>query len=373
MITRTLEQNITNCLPLRKVIIIYGARQVGKTSLITKLFGTESKALFLNGESLETQSLFQSFSLATLQARLAGRNLLIIDEAQNIVNIGFYLKQIYDNLKDVQIIVTGSSSFDLANKINEPLTGRKVEFQLFPISYKEMVNDTNGFAEHSLIPHRMVYGYYPEVVSQSGLERLLLDNLSSSYLYKDILTWERIKKSDRIVKLLQALAFQIGSQVSYNELGQLCNLDYKTIESYISLLEQAFIIFRLPSYARNHRNELKFSKKIYFCDNGIRNAIINNFSDINLRNDAGALWENFVIAERLKKNHYDMHYCSSYFWRTNTQIEIDYLEEYDGQLHAYELKWNPTRKAACPKSFLETYPHASFDVITPENIEQFLL
>ena len=326
MIPRKLESVILNHLDWHKVVIIYGARQVGKTSLLNTLFEQRGDVLWLNGEALQTQSMFQQFSLDTFRTTLRRCKMLIIDEAQNIKNIGFYLKQLYDNLKDIQIIVTGSSSFDLANKINEPLTGRKLEYHLYPLSYSEMSDYHGVYEERSKLNHRLVYGYYPEVINRIGNEQEVLTNLSNSYLYKDILNWERIKKSERILKLLQALAFQMGSQVSYSELGNLCSLDKQTVEVYISLLEQAFIIFRLPSFARNHRNELKFAKKVYFYDNGIRNAIINNFSDIHMRTDAGALWENFLIAERQKKNMYDLHYCSQYFWRTTTQTEIDYIE-----------------------------------------------
>lgn len=373
MIHRVLETIAQDKLARKKVLVIYGARQVGKTSLIKSLFENKEKTLWLNGEDASTRNMFETVSSRNVSVLFAGIQTVIIDEAQNILNIGLRLKIIHDHLPDLQIIATGSSSFDLANKINEPLTGRKLEYKMFPLSFKELVEHHGYFEEKTQLNHRLVYGYYPEVVCNPGNEKEILNNLASSYLYKDILLWENLKKSDRIFKLLQAIALQIGSMVSYTELGNLCGLDNKTIEKYIALLEQAFIIFRLPSFARNLRNELKFSKKIYFYDNGIRNALLGNFADINLRNDAGALWENFIISERVKYNHYTQRYCNQYFWRTKTQTEIDYIEECDGILSTFEFKWNPKRKATMPTAFFETYPNSTFQVISPENIEEFLL
>lgn len=373
MIHRSLEEILLKKMSMKKVLVVYGARQVGKTSLIKSLFEGKEKTLWLNGEDASTRNLFETISSRNVGALFSGIETLVVDEAQNILNIGLRLKIIHDNLPNLNVVATGSSSFDLANKINEPLTGRKFEYKMFPLSFAEMVKEHGLFEEKCLLNRRLIYGYYPEVVCNPGNEKEILDNLSSSYLYKDVLLWENLKKSDRIYKLLQAIALQIGSMVSYSELGSLCGLDSKTIEKYIALLEQAFIVFRLPSFARNLRNELKFSKKIYFLDNGIRNALIGNFSDINFRNDAGALWENFVIAERIKHNHYQQIYCNQYFWRTKTQVEIDYVEEKDGALDTFEFKWNPKRKAVMPNSFCEKYPEAKFSVITPDNIEEFLL
>ncbi len=373
MIHRTLEDILLEKLSMKKVLVVYGARQVGKTSLINSIFGGKENILWLNGEDASTRNMFETISSRNLDALFGGVQTLVIDEAQNILNTGLQLKIIHDNMPNLNIVATGSSSFDLANKINEPLTGRKLEYKMFPLSFGEMVNEHGLFAEKMQLNHRLVFGYYPDVVCNPSSEKELLNNLASSYLYKDILLWENLKKSDKIYKLLQSIALQIGSMVSYSELGNLCGLDNKTIEKYIALLEQAFIIFRLPSFARNLRNELKFSKKIYFYDNGIRNALIGNFSDANLRNDIGALWENFVIAERIKRNHYQQVYCNQYFWRTKTQTEIDYIEESDGILNAYEIKWNPNRKASMPNLFKEIYPESRFSVITPENIEEFIL
>jgi predicted AAA+ superfamily ATPase len=273
----------------------------------------------------------------------------------------------------VQLIATGSSAFELQNRLNEPLTGRKWEYKLFPLSFAEMVANNGLLQEKRLLPHRLIYGYYPDVVVNHGNEQKILRQLSDSYLYKDILQWEGIQKPDKLVLLLQSLAFQTGSQVSYSELGQICGLDPKTIEKYILLLEKTFVIFRLSSFSRNLRNELKFSKKIYFYDNGIRNALISNFNQIELRNDKGALWENFLISERIKKLNYKEIYANSWFWRTKDQVEIDYLEEKNGQITAFEFKYNSNKKVKINPSFSETYNVESLEVVTPENVEDFLL
>lgn len=374
MIARLLENVIRDKLSMRKVILLYGARQVGKSSLLQTLFGQQTDVLWLNGDESETQLLFENLTVAKVKTLLGKKRNLVIDEAQNILNIGQKLKLIHDNMADVKVVATGSSSFDLANKINEPLTGRKLEYWLYSLSFAEMVNHHGYLDESKMLTHRLVYGSYPEIVCDMEHERELLGNLASSYLYKDILMWENLKKSERILKLLQAIAFQIGSQVSYTELGRMCGLDNKTVEKYIALLEQAFILFRLPSFSRNLRSELKFSRKIYFYDNGIRNALISNFNDVDLRNDVGALWENYLISERVKKLQYEGSYAKSYFWRTKEQTEIDYVEEQDGQLMAFEFKWNEKKSnQQMPDSFARAYPNVAYKVITPQNVEDFLL
>lgn len=373
MIHRELENVLRQKLDFKKVIIVYGARQVGKSSLLQMIFGGNPNTLWLNGEDSETRNLMENLSSQNLSLSFSAYKTLIIDEAQNVLNIGRCLKMIHDNMPDLQIIATGSSSFDLANKVNEPLTGRKLEYRLFPLSFAEMVAHHGLFEEKRLLNQRLIYGYYPDVVCNSENSRELLNNLASSYLYKDVLIWENLKKSDKIHKLLQAIALQVGAMVSYTELGNLCGLDNKTVEKYIALLEQAFIIFRLPSFSKNLRNELKFSKKIYFYDNGIRNAVIGNFSDVGLRNDVGALWENFAIAERIKRSNYQQNFSNHWFWRTKLQSEIDLIEETDGRLKSFEFKWNPKRKAVVPISFTQAYPETEFCVVSPENIEEFLL
>ncbi|AEF82601.1 ATP-binding protein [Leadbettera azotonutricia] len=380
MIQRILEQTITERLGKGKTIILMGARQVGKTTLLKGLCKSAGSfagssgedLLWLNGDEQDVQALFENISSSRLKHIFGKKRYVVLDEAQRIKDIGIKLKLITDEMPDVQLIATGSSSFDLANQVNEPLTGRKWEYRMYPLSFAEMVMHHGLLEEKRLIPHRLVYGYYPEVVNNPGDEKELLKQLSDSYLFKDILMWEQIKKPEKLIKLLQALAMQIGSQVSYSELGQLCGLDSKTIARYIVLLEQCFVIFRLGSFSRNLRNELKFSKKIYFYDTGIRNALIANFSLPELRKDIGQLWENFLVSERKKKLEYDHIWKNTWFWRTVSQQEIDYLEDGDETLNAFEFKWNATAKHKAPKTFLERYPGSSFKVISPENVEEFL-
>ena len=373
MIKRLLENTIKEKIFKNKVLIIFGPRQVGKTTLLKEIVKDYPNVQWFNADEIEVQTLFEKASLANFKTFLNKNALVVIDEAQNIKDIGIKLKIIYDNIKDVQLLVSGSSSFELANELNEPLTGRKFEYILYPLSFEEMVLHHGLFEEHKLLKSRMVFGYYPEVVTHSGNDIIeILRQLTGSYLYKDILIWNRIKKSDKLVKLLQTLAYQIGSQVSYNELGQLVGLDNETVEKYIQLLEQAFVIYRLPSFSRNLRNELKRSRKIYFYDNGVRNALIENYHPLELRNDTGALWENFIITERLKYTAYHNIYTHRYFWRTHSQQEIDYLEEYGGKLYAYEFKWNTRKKAKLPRAFLQSYPEAETQIITPDNYWEFI-
>ena len=346
-----------------------------KTTLLKSLFNASDSVLWLNGDELDVQNLFASLSAQRFKAYLGNKKILVIDEAQRIADIGLRLKLIADSIPDIQVFATGSSSFDLANRVNEPLTGRKREFHLYPLSFKELVENSDLLSEKRMIPHRLVFGSYPEVVTSQGNEIEVLKELSQSYLYKDILTFEKIRHSEKLVKLLQALAWQIGSQVSYNELAQICSMDAKTVEHYITILEQAFIIFRLGTFSRNLRNELKNSRKIYFYDNGIRNAVIANFSQIENRNDAGALWENYLVSERLKKNEYEGNMENHWFWRTKEQQEVDYLEETNGNLSAFEFKWSDAaaKKARLPLTFSRSYKDAEFSVISPQNVEYFLL
>lgn len=373
MIQRILTNTITAKLDTGKAIILMGPRQVGKTTLLRNLFGNSEEVLFLNGDELDVRQLFENISAVRLKAIIGNKKVVVIDEAQRIEDIGLRLKLITDQMPEIQLVATGSSSFDLANKVNEPLTGRKWEFKMYPLSFGEMVAHHGLLDEKRMLPHRLVYGYYPDVVMHPGDEKEILKQLSDSYLYKDILMWEQIKKPDKLLTLLQALAFQIGSQVSFNELGQICGLDSKTVEKYVTLLEQTFVIFRLGAFSRNLRNELKNSRKIYFYDNGIRNALIANFSQIEIRNDIGVLWENFIVSERLKRLAYSNMWRNTWFWRTRNQKEIDYIEEGDGRLAAFEFKWNPKAKHKEPMQFMTAYPESSFAVITPDNMEGFLL
>lgn len=374
IIHRQLEDQVAALIGKGKAILIMGARQVGKSTLLGSIFQDRKDVLWMSGDDLDVQALFQEMTSTRLRALLGNSKILIIDEAQRIPDIGLRVKLITDQIKDVQVVATGSSSFELASKLNESLTGRKREFRMFPVSFGEMVAQTNLLEELRLIPHRMVFGYYPEVVTHPGDERVILKELSDSFLYKDVLSFEGINKPDKIVHLLKAIAFQIGSQVSYNKVAQLVGLDPKTVERYVDILEKSYIIFRLGSFSRNLRNELKSSRKIYFWDLGIRNILIGNLSQIENRTDAGALWENFVISERLKRNAYNNSIAQHWFWRTQQQKEIDYIEEENGLLQAYEFKWNEKKaKAAAPESFTTAYPDAHFHVITPKNVEEFLL
>lgn len=373
MIHRTLEEKIAPLLRGNKAIIINGARQVGKSTLLKMLLDDSRDALWLNGDDTDVQEMFSGMSPTRLRAVIGNKRLIVIDEAQRIKDIGLRMKLITDQMDGVQMIATGSSSFELASKVSEPLTGRKTEFRMFPLSFVEMVRHTSFLDETRMLPHRLVYGYYPEIVTNNGNEKALLKEISDSYLYKDILALDGISKADKLTRLLKALALHIGSQVSYNEVGELVGLSPKTVERYVDILEKAYIVFRLGSFSRNLRNELKASRKIYFWDTGIRNAVIGNLAQIENRNDVGELWENFIISERLKQNSYSGSFAQTGFWRTRQQREIDYVEEEDGRLRAFEFKWN-VRKAnvKCPEAFSSAYPEASFKVITPQNIEEFL-
>ena len=372
MINRLLEKTIQEDFFKGKALLILGPRQVGKTTLLKKIAKNKKETLWLNADNIEVQTLFKEASTTRLKAILKNNKIVIIDEAQSIKDIGLKLKIIVDELKEVQLIATGSSAFDLANELNEPLTGRKFEYLMFPLSFEEMAEHHGLLTELNLVPHRMVYGYYPDVVVNQNEEKKILKLLADSYLFKDILIWNKIKKSDKLIQLLQALAFQVGNQVSYNNIGNLIGLDSETVARYIVLLEKSFILYRLSSFSRNLRSELKKSRKIYFYDNGIRNALIGNYAPTALRNDLGALWENFIIGERKKFLSYHNIYANTYFWRTKTQQEIDYIEEIDGQLFAYEFKWSKHSKARITKTFTNAYPHAITKIISPENMEAFI-
>lgn len=373
MIKRYLESIIEERMGHGKAIVLFGARQVGKTTMLKNLMAGRDDVLWLNGDEQDVRNLFENVSSTMLKTIIGKKSVVVIDEAQRISDIGIGIKLITDNISDVQVLATGSSSFDLSNKVNEPLTGRKIEYWMYPLSFGELVEHHGLLEEKRLLAHRLIYGSYPDVINNVGDERMILTELANSYLYKDILMFDKIKKSDKLVKLLQTLALQMGSEVSYNELAQTCGLDPKTVESYVTLLEQSYIIFRLGSFSRNLRNELKFARKIYFWDCGIRNAVIGNYQMLESRLDTGALFENYMVAERLKRLRYEKSYAKSYFWRSKLKQEIDYIEEMDGQLAAVEFKWNPNRKAAMPLSFSRSYPDVDFKVVTRDNFETYLL
>lgn len=374
MIQRAQSERIKSLIGSGKAITLMGARQVGKSTILHSLLDGDGGVLWLNGDDDDVRETFRNMTSTRLRAIIGNRKIVVIDEAQRIEEIGLRMKLITDQIPGVQVIATGSSSFELSSKINESLSGRKRELKLFPLAFSEMVRQTSFLDEHRMIPHRLVFGYYPEVVTRPAEEKTVLKELVDSYLYKDLLAIDNLRKPDVFVRLLKALSLQIGNQVSYNELGQLLGVDPKTAEKYIDILEKSYIIFRLGSFSGNLRNELKMTRKVFFWDLGVRNAVIGNFAPLENRTDSGALWENFVISERMKIKEYDSSFAQSYFWRTKDQSEIDYIEEEDGGVKAFEFKWNPSKSGTkCPSSFASAYPGASFTVVTPDNIEEFLL
>ncbi|MDP2852928.1 MAG: ATP-binding protein [Smithellaceae bacterium] len=373
-VSRLIEHRIAERIGQGKVILVFGPRQSGKTTLMHAVAEKSGMdPLWLSGDEPDIRGLLAEATSTRLKSLLGGKRLVIIDEAQRIANIGITLKLCADTLPDIQIIATGSSAFELAGVTSEPLTGRKYEYHLYPFSFGELAAHHGMLEEKRLLEHRLVFGLYPEPVTRPGEERELLSLLAESYLYKDIFALGIVKKPALLERMVQVLALQIGSEVSYQELGQLIGADKETVERYIDLLEKAYVLFRLPSFCRNLRNELKKNRKVYFWDTGIRNAVIRNFNPLHLRQDTGALWENFLVAERLKANHYAGRDANHWFWRTHAQQEIDYLEERDGVLSAWEFKWRATRPPRIPKSFLTAYPGCRTGYITAETVETFLL
>ncbi len=373
MIPRILEEKIKSRLFKGKAVLVLGPRQSGKSTLVSTILQGQ-EYLSLNGDEAAVREALSDTSVAELERIIGRHKLVLIDEAQRIPDIGLTLKLITDQLKDVQVIATGSSAFELSARVNEPLTGRKYEYKLYPLSYGEMVGYHGYLKEKQLLETRLIYGYYPEIVTHPGEEKELLKLLAESYLYKDLLSLEQIQKPALLEKLLRALALQIGSEVSYHELAQLTGANKQTVEKYIDLLEKAFVIIVLPAYSGNIRNEIKKGKKIYFLDCGIRNAVIRNFQPLSARTDTGALWENFVIMERIKFLYQSGIDAKQYFWRTTQQQEIDLIEEHEaGVLHAFECKWSAASKARFPSTFTDQYHPVSKQVITPENVKDFLM
>jgi len=374
MIDRDVYLTIKDRLFRGKSIILTGARQVGKSTLLKKMATDykEKNVLFLNCDEPDTRFLLENATSTSLRNMIGNHKLLLIDEAKKIKNIGTTLKLITDNISEVQLVATGSSAFDLRNQLNEPLTGRKFEFSLYPFSTHELIQHSSALEEQRLLNHRLIYGMYPEVVTFPSDAKILLSELANSYLFKDIFSIKDIRNPDALNKLLMSLALQISSEVSYYELSRKLGIDKETVEGYIELLEKVFVIFRVSSFARNLRTELKKSKKIYFYDTGIRNAVISNFKPLNLREDAGALWENFLVSERIKYNVNLNSNVKPYFWRTLQQQEIDYIEESNEELRAFEIKYNPKAKKKYPATFLNSYPNSITETITMENYHEFV-
>lgn len=373
MISRLIENNIKDDFNKGKIIIVLGARQVGKTTLFDTIINNYDNVLKFNCDDYDDRLDLENKTSTELKNLIGNHKIVVIDEAQRVGNIGLTLKIIADLKLDTQVLVTGSSSLELSSKINEPVTGRMFEYKLFPLSLAELANNTSQREETRLLEQRMIYGLYPEIVTNPSDSKRLLTSLANNYLYRDLLSYQGIKKPEILHKLVRALAFQIGSEVSYNELSNLIGIDKETVESYINLLEKSFVVFRLSSFNRNMRNEIKKGKKIYFYDNGIRNALISNFAPLEMRQDTGALWENFMISERIKRNSYRNDYSQLFFWRTKQQQEIDLIEEKDGKLYAYKFKWNSNKKTKLPSSFENNYSDIEFKVINKENFWDFVL
>ena len=371
---RDLKKNLLEKWNSGKVLILIGPRQVGKTTLIRSLCEAEGNYLFLNGDDSEDRLLLENAGESKLRNIIGSHKTIFVDEAQRISNIGILLKIIHDQIKEVRVVVSGSSALEIANEINEPLTGRKWEFNLFPFTWSELRKHFGVLQNQKNIPQYLIYGTYPEVITNTVDAENTLKQIAGSYLYKDLLQYQGIRKPEVLDKLLLALALQMGSEVNYNELSRTVGVDRATVEQYISLLEKAYVVFKVAPLARNVRNEMNTSRKIYFYDNGFRNAIIGNFKSLEFRQDVGALWENFMISERVKSLNYKRWHGRTYFWRTYQQQEIDWIEEIDGAFSAFEFKWNSKQSnKKFPKTFLENYLVEQTMVISPNNCDEFLL
>jgi len=373
MIQRTVQELIKSYLGKRRAIIIYGARRTGKTTILNAIAAGLSNYRYINCDLIDGQEAFHFRNLGELQLAFGGFEQILIDEAQRIPDIGIKLKAIIDALPQTQIYVTGSSSLDLSNLTNEPLTGRKFEFVIAPLSTAELYEYDRVTALEGSLGLRMIYGNYPEVYLEKTVPEDIIKEIAGSYLFRDILVYQDVKRPDLMKRLLVLLAMQVGSEVSYSELANSVGMDKKTVERYIWLMEQSFIIYRLGSYSRNLRTELKRAFKVYFWDNGIRNALINNFNPLDKRSDAGALWENYFITERRKQMLNRRANFEHYFWRTVSQQEIDLIELENAEMRAFEIKLNPARQAAFPLSFRNAYPEAQTQLVNPANYLSIVL
>jgi len=369
MFDRIIGDKIIEKINSGKAIVLVGARQVGKTTLIREIL-KDKEYLFLDADDPSTRNLLESPTSEQIRTIIGDHTCIFLDEAQRIQGIGLTLKIITDQFKGVQLFVSGSSSFDLGNALNEPLTGRKWEYELFPLTWEEYEKKIGFVKSEQQVDNRLIYGFYPEVINNQGKEREVLKNLVSSYLYRDILAFSEIRKPEVLEKLLQALALQVGSEVNYNELSNLIGINKITVQKYIDVLEKGYVIFKLNSFSKNIRNEIKQNRKIYFYDNGIRNMLIGNFNQLDLRVDKGALWENFLISERRKQNLYKDTFAKMYFWRTKQQQEIDFVEELNGEISAFEFKW-AGKKVKFPSTFMQTYK-AKSNLIDRSNFRQFV-
>ncbi len=372
VIRRSIQTAIEQSLFKGKSIVIYGTRQVGKTTLITALQQDAAvPSIYLNCDEPDIRRSLSEKTSTELKMLIGSNKLVLIDEAQRVGTIGLTIKLLTDTAPDIQVIATGSSAFELSSRIEEPLTGRKREFRLYPFSLTELGQIYSPLEVSRVVERCMIFGLYPEIINAPEAAATALRELARSYLYKDILALQQIRNSEALERLVQSIALQVGNEVSYNELAQQVGVDKKTIESYLRLLEQSFITFRLGSFSRNLRNELKKSRKIYFVDTGMRNAVINNLNPPDLRSDVGGLWENFVIAERMKWNHNQGLFPNAYFWRSHQKQEIDYLEELNGALSGYEIKWCD-QKFKVPTEFSAAYPDCPVSLINRENMTQFV-
>lgn len=374
-IKRYILPKIKQDLTLGKVVVIYGPRQAGKTTLLNEIRnGLEEKTLFVSGEDRFIQEWMSSESIAILKRNIGDYKVLIIDEAQHINKIGLNLKLIVDHIEGIKVIATGSSSFELANQIGEPLVGRKWQFDLFPIAQIELKEQEDYLSTKENLPERLIFGSYPEVITTVGLDkkRQLLNSIVDNYLFKDILALKDLKRSQKLIDLLKLLAFQIGKEVSISELANSLNVNFTTVEHYLDLLSKIFVIIRVNGFSRNLRKEITKNSRYYFYDNGIRNAVVNNFNDLKTRDDIGQLWENYIVLERLKKRTYTQIFANQYFWRTYDQKEIDLVEEREGKLFGYEIKWSADKLPKPPKVWLDTYKNASYEIINQENYLDFI-
>ena len=373
-IARTLQAKIEERLAPGKAVLIYGARRVGKTILLKEIFNKiEGKKMLLIGEDMDVQNMLQNRSVHHYRQLFEGMNLLAIDEAQSIPEIGSVIKLIIDEIPHIQVIATGSSSFDLLNKIGEPLVGRASQFLLTQFSIREIAQKQNGMELRQNLENRIVYGSYPEVVGMTSntMKEEYLRDIVNAYLLKDILAIDGLRNTAKMNRLLQLVAFQIGSEVSYEELGKQLGMHRETVEKYLDLLSKVFVVYKLGAFSRNMRKEVSKAGKWYFYDNGIRNAIIGDFKDANSRMDMGKLWENFFITEKLKDNQNHLLHCQFHFWRTYDQQEIDLIEEKNEVINAYEMKWGKKLPKA-PAGFMKTYTGADFNVVNPDNYLEFL-